>query len=132
MNEIQMFNSAEFGEIRTIEENGKTWFCGADVCKALGYTNTRKAISDHCKDGVTNRYLIDSMGRNQKAKFITEGNVFRLITRSRLPKAEEFESWVFDEVLPTIRKTGGYGNTNSSIDIEVISKVNNPGRQGIR
>ncbi len=125
MNEIQVFSSAEFGEIRTIEEEGKTWFCGADVAKVLGYgSNPQDAIRRHCReDGCVNHAVIDSMGRKQQAKFITEGNVFRLITHSKLPKAEKFESWVFDEILPTIHRTGGYGNTNNNINIEVISKI---------
>lgn len=84
-------------------------FCGADVAKALGYTDTAKAIKSHCKEnGWVICPVIDSMGRTQQAKFITEGNVYRLITHSKLPNAERFETWVFDEVLPTIRKHGSY------------------------
>lgn len=118
MNEtIQIFRNEQFGTIRTIEENGKVLFCGSDIARTLGYTNPKKAIADHCrKDGVTFCSLIDSMGREQQAKFISEGNVYRLITHSKLPAAEKFEKWVFDEVLPSIRKTGGYGN----IDINQI------------
>ena len=108
-NAIQIFNNEQFGAIRTIEENGKVLFCGSDVAKALGYSNTKDALSRHCKeDGVAFHDLIDSMGREQQAKFINEGNVYRLITHSKLPAAEQFEHWVFDEVLPTLRKTGGY------------------------
>lgn len=109
-NRIEVFSSAEFGAVRTLRtDDGKVLFCGADVAKALGYTNPQKAIRDHCKeDGVTIRSVIDSMGRTQQAKFITEGNVYRLITHSKLPNAERFESWVFDEVLPTIRQHGAY------------------------
>lgn len=115
MNEIQIFRNAEFGEVRTLTgANGEVLFCGADVAKALGYANSRKALADHCKnDGVTNRYIIDSMGRQQEAKFINEGNLYRLITHSKLPSAERFESWVFDEVLPTIRKHGAYMTENT-------------------
>lgn len=109
MNDIQIFENAEFGSVRTITENGKTYFCGKDVAMALGYTNPNKAIIDHCKiDGVTKRYLIDSLGRQQEAKFVSEGNLYRLITHSKLPQAENFESWIFDEVLPCIRKNGAY------------------------
>lgn len=108
-NEIKIFENPEFGSIRTVEENGKVLFCGSDVAKALGYSQTAKAVREHCKeDGCLNWTVTDSLGREQQAKFITEGNVYRLITRSKLPTAEKFESWVFDEVLPTIRKTGGY------------------------
>lgn len=109
MNDLQIFDNAEFGQVRTIEENGQVWFCGKDVAIALGYTNPKKCINDHCKeDGVTIRSLIDSMGREQQAKFINEPNLYRLITHSKLPSAEKFEKWVFEEVLPTIRKTGHY------------------------
>lgn len=108
-NELKVFENADFGTIRTTDDNGKVLFCGTDIAKALGYTNPQKAVRDHCKtDGVTNRSVIDSIGRQQEAKFITEGNVYRLITHSKLPTAEKFESWVFDEVLPTIRKHGAY------------------------
>lgn len=107
--DLQIFTSEQFGEIRTVEENGKVLFCAADIARALGFTNPQKAINDHCKDdGVTFRSVIDSMGREQQAKFITEGNVYRLITHSKLPSAEKFESRVFDEVLPSIRKHGMY------------------------
>lgn len=109
MKEIQVFNNPEFGQVRTIETDGKILFCGSDVAKALGYVIPHKAVREHCKeDGVTNQTVIDSMGRTQNAKFITEGNVYRLITHSKLPNAQKFESWVFDEVLPTIRRTGYY------------------------
>lgn len=121
MNNFQIFKDDYFGEIRTIEENGTVLFCGADVATALGYTNTRKALSDHCKeDGVTFRSLIDSMGREQQAKFINEGNVYRLITHSKLPTAVHFEHWIFDEVLPSIRKHGAY-MTDSTIEKALTS-----------
>lgn len=103
---IQVFNNSDFGSIRSFEENGKTLFVASDVAKALGYTNSRKAIGDHCK-GVTKRY-IPTNGGKQEVSIIPEGDVYRLITHSKLPSAEKFESWVFDDVLPTIRKTGSY------------------------
>lgn len=107
MNELQIFNSEEFGEIRTIEIDGKPYFVGADVAKALGYKDTVNALKQHCR-GVVKHHLTDSLGRNQEASFITEGDLYRLIMKSKLPSAEKFESWVMDEVLPTIRKTGSY------------------------
>ena len=121
-NKIEVFSSAEFGAVRTLKtENGKVIFCGADVAKALGYSNARDALSRHCKsDGVVKRDVV-SKTTNQygktteqvvEMKFITEGNVYRLITHSKLPNAERFETWVFDEVLPEIRQTGSYGNVN--------------------
>lgn len=110
MNELILFNNPEFGNVRTLEtDDGKVMFCGADIAKSLGYNNPHDAIIKHCKkDGVAICEVIDSMGRKQKAKFINEGNVYRLITHSKLPAAERFERWVFDEVLPTIRKHGAY------------------------
>lgn len=133
MNDLQIFQNEEFGSIRTLQENGQIWFCGKDIALALGYTNTKKAINDHCKiDGVTNRSLIDSLGRKQDAKFISEPNLYRLICNSKLKSAEKFEKWVFEEVLLAIRKTGSYtsnkkDNSNvretSLIVAEVINAI---------
>ena len=114
MADLQVFENEQFGQIRTIKDNGKVMFCGKDVAVALGYSNTNKALNDHCKkDGVTNRYLTDNLGREQQAKFITESNLYRLIAHSRLPEAEKFESWVFDEVLPSIAHHGAYMTTET-------------------
>lgn len=109
MNELQIFNNNQFGEMRTIEEGDKIFFCGADVAKALGYTNSSKALTDHCRC-VTKRYIPHPQAPDKEIEmsFIPEGDVYRLITHSKLPTAEKFESWVFDEVLPTIRKHGAY------------------------
>lgn len=113
MNELQIFNNEEFGEVRTVEKDGKILFCGSDVAKALGYSNTRDALGKHCKkDGVAFYDTIDSLGRTQETKFINEGNLYRLIVKSKLPSAEKFETWVFEEVLPSIRKTGQYSINN--------------------
>lgn len=106
MKDLQIFKNEEFGSIRTVEENGKVLFCGKDIAEALGYSNSRKALIDHCK-GVTKRNTLTSGGK-QEMTFIPEGDVYRLITHSKLPAAEKFEKWVFDEVLPSIRATGGY------------------------
>lgn len=109
MNDLQIFRSAEFGSIRTVEQDGKVLFCGTDVAAALGYSNPRDAIARHC------RYVVkrdiphpQSADRKISMTFVPEGDVYRLITHSRLPAAEQFEHWVFDEVLPTIRCTGSY------------------------
>lgn len=109
MNELQIFNNNQFGEMRTIEEGDKIFFCGAYVAKALGYTNSSKALTDHCRC-VTKRYIPHPQAPDKEIEmsFIPEGDVYRLITHSKLPTAEKFESWVFDEVLPTIRKHGAY------------------------
>lgn len=106
MNELRTFGNSEFGEMRTIEDNGKVLFCGSDVAKALGYTVPKDAITAHCKGAVKRRLLTN--GGEQDVKFISEGDVYRLITHSKLSTAEKFEKWVFDDVLPTIRTTGGY------------------------
>lgn len=109
MNELQIFNNPEFGDIRTINENGTVLFCGSDVARALGYTNPNKALTDHCKSDLTKRYpIIDTLGRSQEAIFIPESDLYRLIFRSKLPSAERFTDWVTTEVLPSIRKNGGY------------------------
>ena len=105
-NMVKTFVNEEFGSVRTIEENGKILFCGSDVAKALGYRRPKDAINAHCKGAVKRRLLTN--GGAQEMKMISEGDVYRLISHSRLPSAEKFESWIFDDVLPTIRKTGGY------------------------
>lgn len=107
MNDIQLFTSNEFGTIRTVEQDGKVLFCGKDVATALGYSNTKDALAKHCK-GVANRYPLKTDGGTQQFRFITEGDLYRLIASSKLPSAQKFESWVFDEVLPSIRRQGGY------------------------
>lgn len=109
MNELQIFKNEEFGEVQIIEESGKFEFEATGTAKLLGYGNPHDAIQRHCKkDGVVKREVIDSLGRKQEKNFINEGNLYRLITHSKLPSAEKFERWVFDDVLPAIRKTGMY------------------------
>ena len=106
-NEMQIFECEEFGKVRTFrEENGRVVFCGSDVAKALGYRIPKDAVSAHCKGAVKHRLLTN--GGYQEVKFVTEGDVYRLVVHSRLSTAEKFERWIFDEVLPTIRRTGGY------------------------
>ena len=106
MDNLLTFENKEFGNIRTIEENGKIYFCGKDVATALGYKVPKDAISAHCKGAVKYRYPTTS--GIQSMSFITEGDLYRLITHSKLPTAEKFEEWIFDEVLPEIRETGRY------------------------
>ena len=106
MNELKIFENHKFGEVRTIEEDGKVLFCGSDVAKALGYSNPRDALSRHCR-GVVKRDTPTESGM-QEMSFIPEGDIYRLAARSKLPGAEEFERWVFDEVIPSIRRTGTY------------------------
>lgn len=106
MNELKIFEHPKFGNIRTITEDGKTLFCGKDVAVALGYKRPADAITAHCKGSVISR--LPTNGGEQDVKFIPEGDIYRLAAKSELPGADEFESWIFDEVLPSIRRTGGY------------------------
>ena len=109
MNQMEIFKNPEFGSVRIVVDGEKYFFCGMDVARALGYKDTVNALKAHCKeDGVAFYHLTDSLGREQKAKFISEGNLYRLIVHSKLPSAERFERWVFDEVLPSIRQHGAY------------------------
>lgn len=105
--DLQVFTNDAFGTIRTVEHEDKVYFCGRDVATALGYTNTSKALQDHCK-GVPFRYPLRTNGGTQEVRFITEGDLYRLIFSSKLPAAQDFEAWVVDEVLPTIRRHGVY------------------------
>ena len=115
MSNIEIFQNEEFGEIRTIEEEGKVLFCASDVAKALGYEKPNNAVATHCRATLKRGTPIS--GKMQEINFIPEGDVYRLITHSKLPSAEKFEAWVFDEVLPAIRKTGGYVNdTETFVD----------------
>ncbi|MCM1296832.1 MAG: phage antirepressor KilAC domain-containing protein [Muribaculaceae bacterium] len=107
--EIQIFNSPKFGEIRTALSNGnEPVFCASDVCKTLGYTNPRKAIVDHVEEGdVTKRYTPTKSGY-QLMTYVNESGLYTLIFGSKLNSAKQFKRWVTSEVLPAIRKTGGY------------------------
>ena len=104
---IEIFNNAEFGSVRIIEENGSFLFCASDVAKALGYSNVHSALQRHCK-GVVKRDTVTSTRGIQALTYIPEGDVYRLIVHSKLPSAERFERWVFDEVLPSLRRNGIY------------------------
>ena len=106
MQGIDIFTSEKFGSIRAIEESGRVLFCASDVARALGYARPNDAVAAHCR-GTVKRRITDSLGRNQEALFIPEGDVYRLIARSKLPSAERFERWIFDEVLPSIRESIG-------------------------
>lgn len=110
MNNIHIFNSPEFGEIRTVVIDGEPWFVGRDIAKALGYAKPEGAVTTHCrhplKQGIPHPQSPD---KEIEALVIPEGDMYRLISKSKLKSAERFEEWVFDEVLPTIRKTGAYG-----------------------
>ena len=106
MNELKIFEHPKFGNIRTVTEDGKTLFCGKDVAEALGYNEPHKAIARHCKGGT--KRPTPTNGGMQELLFIPEGDIYRLAAKSELPGADEFERWIFDEVLPSIRKHGAY------------------------
>lgn len=108
MTKLTVFENQQFGKIRTIAERGEILFCGRDVALALGYEKPNNAIKAHCREKGTLKRGTLTNGGKQELTFIDEGNLYRLITHSKLSEAEKFESWVFDEVLPTIRKTGSY------------------------
>lgn len=118
MNNIQIFNNEQFGRVRIIMADEKPMFLANDVARSLGYANPRKAIGDHCK-GVTKRDTPTTSGV-QVVSYIPESDVYRLVMRSKLPQAEQFQDWVCDEVLPSIRKTGGYMAAKESDTPEMI------------
>lgn len=107
MNEIQIFNNPEFGEVRTLEENGAVLFCGTDIARALGYQNPSRDVQRHCKKPVS-RCTTDSVGRQQDMLFIPEPDLYRLVFSSKLPAAEQFTDWVTNEILPNVRRHGAY------------------------
>ncbi|HBF1265738.1 TPA: phage antirepressor KilAC domain-containing protein [Clostridioides difficile] len=125
MNNIQIFKNCNFGEVRTIEIDGKAYFVASDIAKALGYSNTRDAVKKHCKwVAKCDIPHPQSDSKVLKVNIIPEGDMYRLISNSELPNAEKFESWVFDEVLPTIRKTGGYIHTTEDMsDDEIMARA---------
>lgn len=123
MEKVQVFKNEEF-EVRTVEVDGEPWFVGKDVANVLGYTNTRKALTDHVEnedrqDGVTIR---DSIGREQKPVLINESGLYSLVLGSKLPSAKRFKRWITSEVLPAIRQNGVYMTDDKAYDI-----THNPG-----
>ena len=115
MNELQIFNSEEFGQVRTVAIDDEPWLVGKDVAVALGYENPQKALRDHVeiddkKMGEQNvtPYILDSLGRKQYPTFINESGLYALIFGSKLESAKRFKHWVTSEVLPAIRKHGAY------------------------
>lgn len=126
MKQLQMFNHEKFGGLEILIIDGKENFPANEVAKQLGYSNPSDAVNRHCrKDGVVFHEVIDSLGRTQQKKFISEGNLYRLITNSKLPDAERFEVWVFDVVLPSIRKTGSFSQTKSQAELIAMMAQDN-------
>lgn len=116
--EIKAYNHPLFGNVRMFVDDGKPWFCATDIATSLGYVKPQDAIVKHCKSaGVAFRGVGVQTGlkgdgtpamQTVNLKFISEGNIYRLIAKSQLPKAEEFESWIFDDLVPTVINTGSY------------------------
>lgn len=121
MNDLRTFENPEFGAVRTMEIDGKTYFVAGDVARALGYAIPHKAVQTHCK-GVL-KWNILTRGGKQDMLIIPEGDVYRLIIKSQLPAADRFESWVFDEVLPSIRKHGMYAEQELLDNPDLLIKV---------
>ncbi|MFJ2456420.1 Bro-N domain-containing protein [Pseudomonas protegens] len=105
---VSLFNFRA-SQVRVVtEDNGTPWFVGRDVCSLLGYADTTNAMKQHCRGVVKYHPILDSLGRTQEARILSEGDTLRLIVNSTMPAAQEFEAWVFEDVLPTIRRTGSY------------------------
>lgn len=122
MNDLQIFTNPDFGEVRTIEENGAVMFCGSDVAKALGYSNPRDAISRHCR-GVVKRDTPTESGM-QEMSFIPESDLYRLVFGSKLPTAERFTDWVTEEILPAIRRHGSYSRKPLTPAEQLLAQAN--------
>ncbi|MBV7302168.1 phage antirepressor KilAC domain-containing protein [Corynebacterium sp. TAE3-ERU2] len=119
-NQIQLFTNDVFGTIRTITNDGQILFCGKDVATALGYQDPTNAVKLHCRGAANYHPIEDALGRTQNARFVTEGDLYRLIIFSKLSAAQKFETWVFDEMLPTIRRHGMYAYDEPLADDEVL------------
>lgn len=114
MNDLQQFTSAQFGDIRALSIDGEPWFVGKDIAERLGYTNPLKAIRDHVDPEDKGVNEMDTPGGRQPLVFINESGLYSLVLSSKLPSAKAFKRWVTREVIPTIRKTGGYVNDTSA------------------
>lgn len=113
MNQLQVFSNERLGEIRTMNIDGQPYFVGKDIAEALGYSNTRDALARHVDDEDKNTVVIPDGIGNPNKTVINESGLYSLILSSKLPKAKEFKHWVTSEVLPSIRKTGGYNSEQS-------------------
>lgn len=119
--EIQIFKNVEFGSVRTLEIDGVIYFVGKDVAQALGYSQTDKAIVRHVDEDDRTKYTVtDNLNRPQETFIINESGLYSLILSSKLPNAKKFKRWVTAEILPSIRKTGSYGEINLE---EIITKT---------
>lgn len=108
MNELRIFNNADFGDVRTVEQDGGIWFVGKDVAEALGYSNPSNAVISHVDDEDKLRTQIKYAGQNREVSIINESGLYSLVLSSKLPSAKAFKRWITSEVIPSIRKTGSY------------------------
>ena len=124
MNNITTFNNAEFGDIRVVMRESEPWFVGKEIADKLGYSNSRKAIADHIENEDKGVTKCDTLGGKQNLTIINESGLYSLILGSKLPSAKRFKHWVTSEVLPSIRKNGGYiANQESLSDDELLEKA---------
>lgn len=124
MNELQIFQNPEFGTVRTVEMNGEPWLVGKDVAEALGYKNPQEAIRNHVDDDDKGVSEILTPGGKQQAPVINESGLYSLVLSSKLPTAKKFRRWVTGEVLPSIRKTGGYiAGQESLSDADLMARA---------
>lgn len=124
MNELQTFANEEFGAVRSLMIEDMPWFVGRDVATALGYAKPQNAIKSHVDaDDALNQGVIDSMGRSQPTMLINESGLYSLILSSKLPAAKRFKRWVTSEVLPAIRRTGGYGTATQVTETETAAET---------
>lgn len=124
MGELKIFENPAFGKVRVVEQGGEPWFIGKDVAEILGYSNTPKAIRDHVDDEDKLAERIVLSGQNREVAIINESGLYSLILSSKMPKAKEFKRWVTSEVLPAIRKTGGYiAGSEKMSDEELMAKA---------
>lgn len=108
MNELRIFNSADFGDVRTVEKDGNIWFVGKDVAEALGYARTADAVKAHIDADDKGVCVLPTPGGRQETTIINESGLYSLVLSSKLPKAKAFKRWITSEVIPSIRKTGSY------------------------
>lgn len=120
MNDLQIFNNEEFGEIRTVEIDGEPWFVGKDIAQALGYSNTSDAILKHVDEEDKGVAKCDTLGGTQNLTVINESGVYALVFGSKLESAKKFKHWITSEVLPQIRKTGSYAVAKSPTELIVL------------
>lgn len=125
MANIQIFTSPEFGDIRTVDQNGEPWFVGKDVAAALGYSNPRKALIDHVDEQDKGVTKCDTLGGSQEVTVINESGLYSLIFGSKLEGAVRFKRWVTSEVLPALRKTGSYMMPKLSKEMQALFMLDN-------